>query len=409
MAIDTPAKIAIIGAGPIGLEAALYARYLGYEVELFERGSTAEHVRRWGHVRMFSPFRFNCSPLGLAALAAQDTVWRSPPDEARLTGREWAESYLLPLAHSDLLIDSIREQSEVLAVGRDGVLRNELAGDESRGDPDFRLLIRDVEGERYVLADIVIDASGVAGQPNWLGPGGLPAVGECENRDRIEYGWPDVLGRDRHRYAGNRIVVVGSGDSAATTVVALAQLATEVQDTKVVWISRRGQVPGAMTEHEFVYAKSPILLAENDPFPARRQLAEAANRLAAGESPHVLHWPGAIVERIRWKADASRFSLRLSGAPDEKLKVERIIAQVGHRPNDRLCSELQLPGLAEGQSPGNLRQPEPDFYVLGRKSAGRNSQFPYTTGLEQIRELFSIVGDRPSLNLYATVGGICRR
>ncbi|MEC9117285.1 MAG: FAD-dependent oxidoreductase, partial [Planctomycetota bacterium] len=32
MAIDTPATIAILGAGPIGLEAALYARFLGYEV-----------------------------------------------------------------------------------------------------------------------------------------------------------------------------------------------------------------------------------------------------------------------------------------------------------------------------------------------------------------------------------------
>ena len=38
MAVDTPAKIAILGAGPIGLEAALYDRYLGYEVDVFERG-----------------------------------------------------------------------------------------------------------------------------------------------------------------------------------------------------------------------------------------------------------------------------------------------------------------------------------------------------------------------------------
>ncbi len=36
MAVDTPAVIAIIGAGPIGLEAALYGRYLGYDVRLFD-------------------------------------------------------------------------------------------------------------------------------------------------------------------------------------------------------------------------------------------------------------------------------------------------------------------------------------------------------------------------------------
>ena len=47
MSVETPAKLAILGAGPIGLEAALYARFLGYEVEVFDRGAVAEHVRRW--------------------------------------------------------------------------------------------------------------------------------------------------------------------------------------------------------------------------------------------------------------------------------------------------------------------------------------------------------------------------
>ena len=72
MAIDTPAKLAILGAGPIGLEAALYARFLGYDVAIFDEAEVAANVRRWGHVRMFTPFGMNRSPLGLAALAAQD-------------------------------------------------------------------------------------------------------------------------------------------------------------------------------------------------------------------------------------------------------------------------------------------------------------------------------------------------
>ncbi|HVW37886.1 MAG TPA: FAD-dependent oxidoreductase, partial [Pirellulales bacterium] len=48
MAVDTPARIAILGAGPIGLEAALYARYLGYDVDIYERGRAAENLLRWG-------------------------------------------------------------------------------------------------------------------------------------------------------------------------------------------------------------------------------------------------------------------------------------------------------------------------------------------------------------------------
>jgi 2-polyprenyl-6-methoxyphenol hydroxylase-like FAD-dependent oxidoreductase len=90
MAIETPARIAVIGAGPIGLEAALYARYLGYDVDVYERGRVAENLLQWGHVRMFSPFGQNRSPLGLAALKAQDPAWQPPGDDELLSGRELA-------------------------------------------------------------------------------------------------------------------------------------------------------------------------------------------------------------------------------------------------------------------------------------------------------------------------------
>src|SRR5512139_997665 len=111
MAIDTPAKIAILGAGPIGLEAALYARFLGYEVVVFEAGEVADSVRRWGHVRMFTPFGMNRSPLGLAAIRAQDENYRPPADDELLTGHDWIDRYLLPLSRTDLLADHLRLQT----------------------------------------------------------------------------------------------------------------------------------------------------------------------------------------------------------------------------------------------------------------------------------------------------------
>ena len=46
-------RIAVLGAGPVGLEAALYARKLGYPVTVYERGRLAEHVQRWGAVSRF--------------------------------------------------------------------------------------------------------------------------------------------------------------------------------------------------------------------------------------------------------------------------------------------------------------------------------------------------------------------
>jgi hypothetical protein len=54
-----------------------------------------------------------------------------------------------------------------------------------------------------------------------------------------------------------------------------------------------------------------------------------------------------------------------------------------------------------GGAASGLVLDEPDFYVLGAKSRGRAADFLYTAGLEQIRELFAIIGDRADLDLYA--------
>jgi hypothetical protein len=192
MAMETPARIAVIGAGPIGLEAALYARYLGYDVDVYERGRVAESLLRWGHVRMFSPFAHNRSPLGLAALKAQNPSWQPPADDELLSGREFAARYLIPLAQSDLLADSIHEQTAVVAIGREGLIKGELAGNEARDEPGFRLLVTSTNPlehgrQRFATADVVIDASGTFGNHNWLGPGGLPALGEQAAEEHIEY------------------------------------------------------------------------------------------------------------------------------------------------------------------------------------------------------------------------------
>lgn len=118
MYLPPPGKIIVIGAGPIGLEAALYARYLGYNVEIFERGRVAETVLAAGDAPMATPFVLNASPLALAALAAQDESFRPPLADEVLTAREWVERYLLPLAHSDLIVDGLHEQITVTSIER---------------------------------------------------------------------------------------------------------------------------------------------------------------------------------------------------------------------------------------------------------------------------------------------------
>ena len=419
MAIDTPARIAVLGAGPIGLETALYARYLGYDVDVYERGEVAENVLRWGHVRLFTPWRQNVSPLALAALTAQDDRWRAPDDDAILTGREFAARYLVPLAHSDLLVDGLQTQTEVVVVGRGAQLKGDNVGLEAREEEDFRLLLRDAAGnESIATADVVIDATGTFGNHNWAGASGIPAPGELAVAGAIDYGLPDILDRDREHYAGKRILVVGAGYSAATSVVALAELAAQEPETKIVWITRR---PPADV------AAGPIAVIEHDRLVERDRLARAANAVAGGSSSAVEYRPDTMVDSIARSPQRTQLLLRLSGSHSGTIEVDRIIANVGYRPDNRLYAELQVHEcyatggpmklasalLGDASSdclnqvshgPQSLLNPEPDFYILGSKSYGRNSRFLLSVGLTQIRDLFSVIGDRADLNLYKTVG-----
>lgn len=412
MAIETPARVAILGAGPIGLEAALYARYLGYDVDIYERGRVAENVLRWGHVRMFSPFGHNRSPLGRAALKAQDGSWSPPSDDALLSGREFAEAYLIPLAESDLLAGGLHEHTEVVSIGRDGLLKGELAGEEDRGEVSFRLLVRsnrpdDHGRQRIAAADVVIDTTGTYGNHNWMGHGGIPALGELDAQPHVEYGLSDVLGADRGHYASRRTLLLGAGHSAATNLVALAQLAAQAPDTWITWVTRN--VCDEKTPE-------PIGTIPDDPLEARERLAHLANRLAADDANHITFFSGTTVDALSWHADLERFSVRLLGKHAGEFEFDRVIANVGFRPDYGITSELhvrqclgtgQPDGLDQGTcDAGTLLNPEPDFYILGAKSFGRDSRFLISQGLEQIRELFTIIGDRADLNLYATMAGL---
>jgi thioredoxin reductase len=403
MAIDTPAKLAVLGAGPVGLEAALYARFLGYDVEIYERGRVAEHVQRWGHATMFTPFGMNRSPLGLAALAAHDAGYVPPPDDEMLTGRAWAERYLIPLSQTDLLADHVRLGCEVLAVGKDEILKTDLpvvdaAGvgssylqaDEERGDYDFRLLIRDAAGREEIRkADAVLDATGVYGNPNWLGQGGIPAAGETVLREQIEYGLPDVLGVGRAKYAGRHTLVFGSGLSAASTVVSLAQLAATTQKTHVTWLTRR----------ERLASRGPVPILPDDLFPARERMLRAANELALTNGPFVTWRPATFIDGVRREV-SGEFVVTLSGKTEGQERFDQIVANVGYRPDKTIYSELQI---GAGEMGGALSEvaSEPNFYILGAKSRGRRSDFLFRDGLEQIRRVFAIIGDRADLDLYA--------
>jgi len=48
------------------------------------------------------------------------------------------------------------------------------------------------------------------------------------------------------------------------------------------------------------------------------------------------------------------------------------------------------------QGADTLRNPEPDFFILGAKSYGRNSTFLMRVGWEQVGEVLSLLGGTPT-------------
>jgi thioredoxin reductase len=389
-------KIAIIGAGPVGLEAALTAIERGYEVTVYERGSIADAVRQWGHVRMFSPFEMNASERTMARLRARGVAL--PRADALLTGAEFQAKYLEPLALT--MRAHIHEDCAVLAVGRERMLKGDHIHDPVRAGSRFRLLV----GERIEVADIILDCSGTFFQPNKLGGGGIPAPGESSCSARIHYGLPDLKDGGQERFANKRVLVVGAGHSAATSICDIAELKATAPQTEIVWLIRRDR-------------KIPCEEIPNDRLAERAALIAKANHLVAQKQATLIS--GSSIESIAPRNGALLVSL--GGAEENRtLKVDEIIAATGFRPDLALTRELQVQTCwaTEGtyplaasllgeagvdclQTPAfgveMLRHPEPDFFTLGMKSYGRSSNFLLRTGYQQVATVFDWLESRRTI------------
>ena len=384
--------IAIIGAGPIGLEAGLAAAERGLDFTVYEQApAPGGYVREWSHVRTFTPWRMNVSPRARAALGG------APDGDGLPDGGELLERLIEPLAASPPLAGRLRLGARVCAIGREGLLKHEEISSEERASRPFRLLVRDADGrERIERARVVIDCSGTYGNPNRLGDGGIEAPGERALEDRIERRLPD-FDREAQGWAGRTILLTGSGHSAQTAAAALARLADGSPGTRVVWAVRRADPDwGAV---------------KDDPLPERAALNASAEELRRSGSPAVEVLTGVVTEALEPRGE--RIAVSLRNGSGREVEVDRVLALNGGVGDHSIYRQLQVHEcyasaapmslaaalLAEGgggdclaqsgHGPETLLNPEPGFFILGAKSYGRNSQFLMSIGWQQVDDVFA--------------------
>lgn len=389
-----PLPVVIIGAGPVGLAAAAHVRARGLTPLVLESGpNVGSGMRRWAHVRMFSPWEYNVDKAAGALLTAHG--WKAP-DAARFpTGGEVVSQYLEPLAATPELAPHIHLNARVVNVSKQ---RRDRMKNTQRDSTPFLIRYLDQGDEREVLAQAVIDASGTIERPSPIGAAGIPALGERAAQAHVFYGMPEVLGTDRSRYAGKRVLVVGGGHSAFNVLTDLAKLSADAPGTQIHWAVRRPSLQRVLGG------------GENDQLKERGLLGLRIAKLV--EDGVLQVHPNTHIDRIErttqgWVAWSGDVALPA---------VDEIVAATGFRPDLSILDEVRVeldPGtqaptaLASLIDPNlhscgsvrphgalELKHPEANLYIAGMKSYGRAPTFLLLTGYEQVRSIAAaIAGD----------------
>lgn len=408
--------VAVLGAGPVGLAAAAKLVERGLPFFILEAGSSVgAHLVDYGHVRLFSPWRYDIDPTMARLLAPSG--WRAPDPERIPLAAEVVEQVLRPFSRLPQVASALHLDTRVVSVTREGFDKAKSAGREKAP-----FVIRATRhGETIELkARAVIDSTGTWSRPNPVGANGLPAIGEDDASDHIFYGIPDALGQARQRYAGKRTLVVGAGHSAANALLALAELAKEAPGTTLVWSVRSPSLTRVFGG------------GDADALPARGALGASLRRLR--DHGGLVFHAGLRITRI--ERHNGRLRVQGTGADGHEQAIEgidEIVCATGQRPDLSLTSELRLkldPWLESTEALGplidpnlhscgtvrphghrELGHPEAGYYTVGVKSYGRAPTFLMATGFEQARSVVAAIAgdleaaDRVELDLPQT--GVC--
>ncbi|MBL8904131.1 MAG: NAD(P)-binding domain-containing protein, partial [Rhizobiales bacterium] len=199
------------------------------------------------------------------------------------------------------------------------------------------------------------------------------------------------FGKARKRYAGKRIVVIGSGHSAMDSILNLVRLKKEEPATEIIWAMR-----SQPTDKTFG-GGADDQLANRGALGGRAKAAISAGAVSV-EAPFRVQGFGLTENAIEITDEAGR-----------KIIADEVIVATGFRPDFSMLSEIRLdlhPWLECTRELGplidpnehscgdvpphgvrELTQPENNFFIVGMKSYGRAPTFLMATGYEQVRSI----------------------
>jgi hypothetical protein len=375
--VESPATIAVIGGGPMGIETAIYGRFLGYFVSIIEERRVAHRMLDW-HDRPLDVEVQQCTTtLGHAAILSQypEYVRRAPTD--RYTGRTYADEYLLPLAKTDLLFDDIHFLSPVSDVSRLQTHIDDAIVSQERCNDEFRIVVQGRHRGTWISrADVVIDCRGQSQKRSGIGPGGGQAIGESELKDAFLKHTPLDRKFEAKQIAGKRICLVGQSVQAAQFAMEFLQHTSGLADTRLHWIVRPDH------RHDSTLVTKAIEAFEN---------ASLSNAV-------VIESLG--VEQMQ-RTEAGAIKLKLLSQDDTAVELEcDAIAPFTHGRSCNLTTELDERPLFEAGHEYDFVTREPGFYRLRGGNIEDGAGVGLADGFERIRRLFAMLSGREDLDLY---------
>lgn len=399
--------VAILGAGPIGLAAAAHLKAYNVPFIILEKHEVAANVASWEHVQLFSPWEFNVDSAAKKLL--EQAGWKMPNKEVIPTGKALREDYLLPL--SKQFSEQLRTNEEVIAITKQDTDKMKTA---DRSSKPFLIFTKNERAIKTYKASAIIDATGTWGHSNPAVSHGVYLQSERAVADRITYTIPNVSAQVE-RYANKRIAVVGSGHSAINSLLQLVTVKETYPETDITWILRKKRVEDALGG------------GMNDELAARGELGLKMkdimdHKTIQVETPFYIQ---SVLEKDN--------GLFLKGTNRKIGPFDELVVNTGNRPDFSFHSELRYDvdasteavssiaslidpnfhscGSVPAHGEKELRQPEPNFYIVGSKSYGRAPTFLMATGYEQVRSIAAyIAGDTAAaldVRLSLPETGVC--